>query len=653
MKTRFIPAFLGLLLCLIGTVCQAATSANKLTILTYHEIADKKDALEPAFAVTPANFVVQMNWLKNNGYHFVSVDDVLADRAGKTPLPNKAVLLTFDDGYRSIYTNAFPILKMFNAPAVVALIGSWLESTDGTVRFEGKPVPRSDMLLWDDIREMTRSGLVEMANHTFAMHEGILANPQGNLEPAVTTRRYLPEQKRYEDETSYRKRLLDDIKRNSELLHKRTGRAPRIMIWPYGRYNSTSIGVARQLGMPISMTLDDGANRWDTPLNSLRRVLVEGPMSLNEFRQELALRDADASDDDRSTKAMHVDIDDIYDPDPVQQNRNLGLLLDRIVAMGVNTVYLKAFSESDENGVANAAYFPNRHLPMRADLFNRVAWQIRTRTQVKRLYAWMPLFAFKLPKEEAAAGDVVITLPNKANQEDMSSPRLSPFSPRARQAIREIYQDLARYSTFEGLLFQDDAALSDYEDVSPWALRTYKKWGLPASLADIHKDDNLLGRWTILKINQLDNFAMELAGVVRREQPDLKTARALSASVAMNSHSEVRYSQSLDYSLAHYDFTAIMAMSTMENAASPIAFLRDMVEKVKKHPGAMNKVVFELKADGNPLIPQQELADTIKTLYSLGVHHVGYYPDNLHRDHSDPAVFKMVLDSKPNVPSIH
>ncbi|SMF22527.1 biofilm PGA synthesis lipoprotein PgaB [Pseudogulbenkiania subflava DSM 22618] len=649
------PLLWGFLLCLLSSVGLAATPDNKLTILTYHEIADKSDALEPAFAVSPTNFVRQMDWLKNNGYHFVSMDDVLADRSGKKPLPEKAVLLTFDDGYRSMYANAFPVLKMFKAPAVVALIGNWLD-TNGTVRFEGKPVPRNVMLMWDDVRAMTQSGLVEIANHTYNMHEGILANPQGNMQPAATARRYLPELKRYEDEASYRKRIYADLKRNSDLLRKHTGKAPRIMIWPYGRYNSTSSDVAHQLGMPIGMTLDDGANNEQTPLHALRRVLIEGNITLDAFRKELAIREANISDNDRPGKIMHVDLDYIYDPDPAQQEHNLGRLLDRIVAMGVNTVYLQAYADPDGNGAADAVYFPNRHLPMRADLFNRVAWQIRTRTPVKRLYAWMPMLAFELPKNEPAASDKVVTLPNKANHLTMGYPRLSPFSPRVRQVIRDLYQDLARSTPFEGLLFHDDVTLSDYEDASPMALKTYKEWGLPTSLEEIRSNDDLLGRWTILKINTLDNFAMELADVVRQEQPGLKTARNLYATVALNPRSEVWYSQSLDNSLANYDFTAIMAMPYMENAADPMAFLHEIVDKVKEHPDAMDKVVFELQAidwRSNKPVPSQEMADTIRTLYGWGARHVGYYPDNLHRDHPDPAVLKPVLDSKPNAPDIH
>ncbi len=651
MTIRF-PALFGMfLLCLFSTSGQASAPAN-LTILSYHEIAERKDALVPEYAVTPTNFIRQMDWLKNNGYHFVSMNDVLADRAGKSHLPEKAVLITFDDGYRSVYTYAFPILKMFQAPAVIALVGSWLEEK-GTVDFDGRTIPRSELLSWPDIHDMTNSGLIEIASHTHSLHQGIIANPQGNKEPAATARRYLTDSQKYEDEISYRKRIIADLKTNNAVLRQHTGNSPRIIVWPYGRYNTTVRDAAIQLGMPIGLTLDDGANSINTPLYGLRRVLVESAMSLSELNTEIATRNADLSDNDRPAKIMHIDLDNVYDPDPIQQEKNLSHLLDRIVAMGVNTVYLQAFADPDGNGAADALYFPNRHLPMRADLFNRVSWQIETRTRVKRVYAWMPMIAFQLPSTNAAANDKVATEAHQDGHFTMGYPRLSPFSPVARKVISEIYEDLARSATFDGILFHDDVTLSDYEDASPWALKTYQQWGLPVSLVDIRNSDDLLGRWTILKINALDNFAMELAAVVRREQPDMRTARNLYARVALNPRSETWYSQSLDNSLANYDFTAIMAMPYMENETDAKAFYQDLIDKVKEKPDAMGKVIFELQATdwrNDHLIPSEELAETIRSLYDAGVRHVGYYPDNMHHEHPDPAVLRPVFNSKPNTP---
>ncbi len=641
---------LGALALLLPAARSVAGAPSELTVLCYHEIADEADALTPSYAVTPTAFLRQMDWLRNHGYRFVSVDDVLTSRAGGRPLPEKAILVTFDDAYRSVYVHAWPVLRMFRIPAVVNVVGSWLEARDA-IDFDGRPRPRAAFIDWKALREMVDSGLVEVGSHSWDLHRGILGNPQGNLQPAGTTRRWIPEERRYESELAFRRRVHADLERSSDLIRRRFGRAPRVIAWPYGRYSAVTRDEARALGMGIGLTLDDGANTRETPLYALRRLLVEGSMSLHDFARELAAREQDLSDQDRPQVIAHVDLDSIYDADPAQQERNLGHLLDRLQKLGVNTVYLQAFADPDGNGSADAVYFPCRRLPMRADLFNRVAWQIRTRTQVRRLYAWVPALAWELPKGDPAAADVVTAAAGERREGvNMGYHRLSPFSARARQAIREIYEDLGRSVAFDGLLFHDDLTLSDLEDASPPALATYRSWGLPASVEEIRKSDDLLGRWTIFKINALDDLAMELAGVVREQQPELKVARNLYARVVLQPRAESWYAQSLDNSVARYDFTAIMAMPYMERATDPVAFFRDLAGAVGRR-GAMKKVVFELQTvdwrEGNRPIPTEELADTIRALYALGVQHVGYYPDVLFSEHPDARILRQALDARP------
>jgi poly-beta-1,6-N-acetyl-D-glucosamine N-deacetylase len=405
--------------------------------------------------------------------------------------------------------------------------------------------------------------------------------------------------------------------------------------------------------MTIGLTLDDGANMPDTPLSGLRRILVDRSMGLWELNREITIRNQNLSDNARPQKAMHIDLDYIYDADPVQQEKNLGHLLDRITFLGVNTVYLQAFADPDGDGVANAVYFPNRHMPMRADLFDRVAWQIRTRTPVRRLYAWMPLLAWDLPATEPAAADRVVTLPgDNGNRLNMGYRRLSLFSPRVRAVVGDIYQDLARYNAFEGVLFHDDATLSDYEDDSAFGRAAYQSWGLPGTVEQIRRSDDLLGRWTILKINAIDDFALEVAALVREEQPALRAARNLYARVALSPKAEVWYSQALENSLRNYDFTAIMAMPYMEQAPDPQAFFRDLVEKVQQRPGAIGKVVFELQTvdwrKGNALLPTSGIVESIRQLYGLGAVHVAYYPDMMFDNHPAPAPIRAVLATKPD-----
>jgi poly-beta-1,6-N-acetyl-D-glucosamine N-deacetylase len=629
----------------------------KFTILSYHEISDRQDALEPAYTVTPANFEQQMQWLKDSGWQFVSMDDVLAEEAGKRELPDKAVLITFDDGYQSVYDNAFPILKSMHIPAVIALVGRWLKSDIGVVDFDGRSISRSELLSWREIREMTDSGLVEVASHSYDLHHGVEANPQHNLEPAATARRWLSDKERYEGETGYRQRVTADLRANNRLIRSHLGRSPRVIVWPYGRYNIETRTIAARLGMRVGLTLDDGPNSEQTPLHALRRIMVESGQTIELLDREIQLRNRSVIDDGHPAKVMHIDLDYIYDADPAIQEDNLGRLLERIVAIGVNTVYLQAYADPDGNGAAEAVYFPNRHLPMRADLLNRVAWQIQTRApRVRRVYAWMPLLAWQLPAKDPAAHDMVVTLPSASNHLTMGYPRLSAFSPRARRTIREIYQDLGRSTVIDGILFHDDVTLSDYEDASPWAMKTYRKWGLPQSMQALRTDDSLLRRWAQLKTTWLDDFAAEMAAVVREEQPGLETARNLYASVALKPYSQTWYSQSLDSSLQHYDYTAIMAMPYMEQAPDPEAFLRGIFDAVAAHPGAMSKVVFELQSvnwrNNDQPLPGDELFDTIRLLYSWGVRNVGYYPDDLF--HNSPDVKKMrdVLDSMPDNPQL-
>lgn len=629
-----------------NTTLLAATpkiDATALTIIGYHEITDRKDALIPSYAVTSQQFSEHLDWLKNNGYHFINVDQLIKAHEGKYSLPSKPVLLTVDDGYQSFYQNAYPIIRAKKVPVVLAVVGSWLEPKEGQkVDFGGESISRDKILSWKELKEMQSSGLVEIASHSYQLHQGIVGNPQGNLEPAAITRIYDSTSKTYESDEHYQSRIFQDLKKNNDLLKSHGLRSPRVMVWPYGRYNMQLVQTAKQLGMPITITLDDGADHAKQSLQNMSRILVQGNMSTSALAQEIKNRELNLNDNNRPQKIMHVDLDYIYDPDPQQQERNLGNLLDRINAMGVNTVYLQAFSDPDANGSADMVYFPNRHIPMRADLFNRVAWQIQTRTPVQRLYAWMPLLAWELPKTDPVSKDLVETQQAKTGEHlNMGYIRLSPFSPDARQIIKEIYQDLAKSTPFDGLLFHDDVTLSDYEDASPDALAAYAKQGLPTDLAEIRSNDAELQKWTAYKTNYLDDFAMQLAAEVRQYQPYLLTARNLYAQVALNPYAENWYAQSLEQSLNRYDFTAIMAMPYMEQSKNPNQFYTDILNRVKKYPNGIKKTVMELQAinwRNDQKVPSEEMAETIKSLYQQGAMHVAYYPDDPIKGHPDVEI---------------
>lgn len=600
--------------------------AEEFLALCYHDIADQVTTATQE-VISSAQLVQHFDWLRANGYRVVSIDDLLAAQSGLRPLPDKAVLLTFDDGYASFYSRAFPLLKAFGFPAVLALEGSWLDAPpDAEVAYANRQLPRSRFLTWQQLREIQKSGLVEIASHSYDLHHGIVANPQGNLEPALTSRRFDAQSGRYEADTAFLARIRDDLTRNSKLLEEHLGVRPRVMVWPFGRFHQPAVAIAAELGMPLTLTLESGPSHTEN-LARIRRYLVPGNQKLEDLVWEIQQPIQRLPD-----RMAHIDLDYVYDRDPAQQERNLDRLLDRIKDLQINTVFLQAFADPDGNGTADALYFPNRRLPVRADLFNRVAWQLKTRAGVK-VYAWLPMLGFDL-------GDPAMTVQTATGGVSVAPTyrRLSPFQPDARTAILEIYDDLARHAEFEGVLFHDDGYLTDFEDANPAALVWYRDhWQLPADIVAIRNDPALLQRWSRAKTEALLDWTDQLTEHVRRWRPLVKTARNLYAEVVLNPTSEVWYAQNFELSLARYDLTAIMAMPYLERAAAPDAWLSGLVNQVKRYPQGMEKTIFELQAvdwnDRNQRIPTTVITSQLRLLQSLGAVNLGYYPDDFIGDH--------------------
>ena len=637
---------------------------GEFVVLSYHDVRKvvTNDASIGKTEVSPINLESQFDWLKKEGYHVIAIDDLLNARSGRKPLPPKAVVLSFDDGYASFTNTVFPLLKKYQYPAVLAVVGCWMEPHgSNNVPCGGEIPARETLLTWGQINQLGRSGLVEVASHSYNLHHGVPGNPQGNLQPAGVTRIYDPRHKAYETDAAYRQRIRHEIKASSNSIFRHTGKRPRVLVWPYGEANQHLIQEANKQGMPVTFGLGDGHNTLADLPYARRLLIVENP-GIEDF----AKRVNGQRTNDRPLRVAHVDLDYIHDPDPKQTEINLGLLLDRIQAMGVNTVYLQAFSDPDGDGNADGLYFPNRHLPVADDLFNRAAWQLLTRTRVK-VYAWMPVLAFKVkrpeswfvhewrdakPLEEKEKDRVVaralpettkgakenrLGKPDKAYLPKHAYQRLSPFNPAAKHLIGEIYEDLAKYCHFAGILFHDDALLTDYEDVTPQALRVVGgQWKLPVTRKQLREDSGMRMRWARHKTQLLVEWTDFLAGIVRYYHPDIKTARNYYALPVLQPASEEWHAQSFASGLGAYDYVAIEAMPTMEKAENPGAWLVELVKKVAEYPDGLRKTVFEVQTvdwNTHKKIPMDTLLGQLKLIHDNGGIHLGYYPDNVFEDH--------------------
>jgi biofilm PGA synthesis lipoprotein PgaB len=328
--------------------------------------------------------------------------------------------------------------------------------------------------------------------------------------------------------------------------------------------------------------------------------------------------------------------------------------------MQPKSVYLQAFADPKGTGVAESLYFPNRHLPMRADLFSRAAWQLNTRANVQ-VYAWMPVLAFRPPPDKHRGLDAVGAYEGAPPREKGSRVfRLSPFDPDARLMIEQIYEDLGKYASFGGLLFGDDAMLDDYEDASRHALRTYAQWGLPADVGKIRANPELMKRWTRQKTRHLTDFTRQLEQIVLAHQNagDVLTARNIFAMPVLKPESEAWYAQNYDDFLAAYDFVALMAMPYMEQASNAGRWLDDLVETVSARPQGLRRTVFELQSydwHAGKAIPGSTLLAQMRRLRSQGAVNFGYYPDNFLNDqpHLDTMRDVMSLKSRLDPTSVN
>ncbi|HEY0269085.1 MAG TPA: poly-beta-1,6-N-acetyl-D-glucosamine N-deacetylase PgaB [Methyloradius sp.] len=539
------------------------SAAGTFIALNYHEARDDVRDYPDPYAVDSAALVAQFSWLRGNGYIPVSLQQIIVARQGGKPLPAKAVLLTFDDAYLSFYTRVYPLLREFHYPALLAVVGRWIDHPQNGPMMYGEKgsVSSASFPSWTQLREMADSGLVELASHTYDLHHGILANPQLNLQPAAITRLYDATTGAYEGDASWRERVRNDLANNINVISRETGHKPRAVVWPYGAYNKSLVAISAELGMPVTLTLDDGANTPDIALNAVRRILIEHNPTLAEFATEVR-----GSLNPRPIRVVQVNLDDVYDQDAAQQELNLSVLLDRIQILKPTHVYLQATSDLNGDGVADSAYFANHQLPMRADLFNRVAWQLATRVDVK-VYAVMPV------------DDLNLTA----------------------QQVIDLYQDLARNASFDGLVFADCRQLIAAEDASMLQLTHQLASTVSAFRAPLP---------TVLSLNiQAENFTADKSSMQ-------KNAKRL-ATLAAN-----------------YEYLALTMPPNAENSLMPNQF--SMGNYSLEEQAIFRKLIFMFPNTSKPPVAKTSIVENMRVLQLNGLLNFGYAPDDFL--HNQPPI---------------
>ena len=189
-------------------------------ILMYHSINREVGALVPDLVVTPEQFETQLKYLMQRGYRFYTLSELV-----QSPHEDKAVALTFDDGYRDNFTEMFPLLKQYDAKATIYL----------SPEFAGM-----DLLTTDQIKEMHASGRVEFGAHTMS-HINV-----------STAEKTIAE---------------DEIRRSKSYVEQLVGYC-QAFAYPFGRYHDDNAAFVKQCGFTSAVTVKKGIE----PLNNLFRI---------------------------------------------------------------------------------------------------------------------------------------------------------------------------------------------------------------------------------------------------------------------------------------------------------------------------------------------------------------------------------------------
>jgi len=263
---RSAAAILAVLLLLTFTVSQpnlirakSAYSAQ-VAVLMYHHIADDNTS---SSTVTTGLFREQLTYLHQQGYQFISLAEFKAFLAGAS-VPDKAVLVTFDDGYDSYYRLGVPIMKELGIPSINFIITSHLRQKQTS----GIPA-----LTEATVRKMlAETPLVVVGSHTDNLHKE--AN-NGKGKPLLVAR--LTTGGRQETDAEYEARIRGDLAASREMLAKLSPDSADTLAYPFGVYDKTSLRLVRESGFRYGFTIVPGMVTRVSDLLQLPRINAGSP----------------------------------------------------------------------------------------------------------------------------------------------------------------------------------------------------------------------------------------------------------------------------------------------------------------------------------------------------------------------------------------
>ncbi|NLW05039.1 MAG: polysaccharide deacetylase family protein [Pseudomonadaceae bacterium] len=219
---------------------EAPTVYNHATVLMYHHISTNTP---PSTSTSPSDFIKHLDLLKKDGFQVWPLERVIQHLKRRRPMPDKVAVITFDDGYISVYEEALPILKDRELPFAIFVNADLVNANHPLY------------MNWAQLKEAQQAGGI-IANHTLS-------------------HAYLIRKLENENDTDWLERVRHEIEGNQQELIKNLGNVPKIFAYPYGEYTPEIQKLVQQMGY-VAFGQQSGAANPYTGLFALPRYAANG-----------------------------------------------------------------------------------------------------------------------------------------------------------------------------------------------------------------------------------------------------------------------------------------------------------------------------------------------------------------------------------------
>ena len=212
----------------------------EVSIIMYHSVLKSRSS---DYIVHPSEFENDLKYIKEKGYETINMTDLINFVYNGKQLPQKPIIITFDDGNYNNLEYAVPLLEKYNMKAVISIVGSYTD----TYTKSDEANPNYGYLRWKDIKQLMEDGCIEFQNHTYDLH-------------SMKNGRKGCKKKSSESLENYKKVLTEDLLKLQNEFKENTNYEPNTFTYPYGAISKESLNIIKELGFKASLSCTSGVN---------------------------------------------------------------------------------------------------------------------------------------------------------------------------------------------------------------------------------------------------------------------------------------------------------------------------------------------------------------------------------------------------------